>query len=687
LSEWLRLEIRRDGKVYQQEYSRGQTTSRFEEIGVTERRGTKVSFKADSEVFSTLNFSFDVLSQRFRELTYLNPGLTIAIRDERNDKQHEFHYEGGIAAFVTDLNKNKEPLHEEPISISGMADDIQVDVALQYNSSFQENVFCFTNNIKNRDGGAHLTGFRTGLTRTFTAYATENNLLKGIKQGISGDDLREGLTAVISIKHPDPKYSNQQKDKLVSNEAAGVVQSVVADRLSRYLEEHPKEARSIVNKAIVAAQARDAARRAREMVQRKGALDITSLPGKLADCQERDPALSELFIVEGDSAGGSAKQGRDRRAQAILPLRGKILNVERARFDKMLASAEIATLITALGCGVDKEKNLEKLRYHRIIVMTDADVDGSHIRTLLLTFFFRHYAEIIERGYLYIAQPPLYRVARKKKEFYLKNEAALDEFLIDTAVDGATVLGGSGAPLAGEPLRQLARAASTYTRVLAQMDKRADVHVVEAALRLGLVKSDLRDRDAAQLRGRELADQLTRGAAEGQFAGELDWSLVEDAEHRCWTIRVNGASSGAARNGASRPTEVSAALLDTPEWGELRGLHTQIDQLSGGAPFRLTRGREGRELVTQRISDFAERVKELGREDGVTIQRYKGLGEMNPEQLWTTTMDATKRTLLQVRVDDSIEADRIFTVLMGDLVDPRREFIEQNALNVRNLDV
>jgi DNA gyrase subunit B len=677
LSEWLKLEIKRDGKTFYQEYRRGDPVTKMTAIGVSERTGTKVTFKPDGEIFKGTEYSFEILSQRLRELSYLNRGLTITIRDERSDKSHEFKFEGGIIEFVAGLNESKTAIHDKPISVMGEVDGTQVDIALQWNDSYQEAIFCFTNNIKNKDGGTHLTGFRAALTRTVNAYAQGAGLLKDLKAGLGGDDISEGLTAILSVKHPDPKFSNQPKDKLVSSEVKGIVERVVNERLGRFLEEHPREAKQIIEKAVLAARARDAARKAREMVQRKGALDSSSLPGKLADCQERDPALAELYIVEGDSAGGSAKQGRNRKDQAILPLRGKILNVEKARLEKMLSSQEIVTLITALGCGVEKEKEIDKIRYHRIIIMTDADVDGSHIRTLLLTFFYRHFPEIVDRGYLYIAQPPLYRVKKGKKELYLKNEGALDEFLLESAAENLKLrTAASGEPLAGEALRQMTRLATKYKRLLAVMDRRCDSRIVDAIVKAArLSKTDLRDQMV-------VAKALTRLQEYfDAYAPELSDAVLKvapDSEHGGFKIVAPARAAG-----VRKATEIDFEFMDSPEFADLVALHEQLATL-GAPPYVLENGNELIEF--RRLEELAERVNELGKK-GLAIQRYKGLGEMNPEQLWETTMDPTRRTLLQVRVQDAFEADRLFSTLMGDLVEPRRAFIERNALNVRNLDV
>jgi DNA gyrase subunit B len=603
--------------------------------------------------------------------------LTIVLRDDRTDKSHEFHFDGGIMEFVADLNTTKVSIHDKPIGVLGEVDGTQVDIAMQWNDSYQESIYCFTNNIKNKDGGTHLTGFRAALTRTVNAYAQQAGLLKDLKNGLGGDDVSEGLTAVVSVKHPDPKFSNQPKDKLVSSEVKGIVERIVNEKLGRFLEEHPREAKQIIEKAVLSARARDAARKAREMVQRKGALDSSSLPGKLADCQERDPARSELYLVEGDSAGGSAKQGRNRKDQAILPLRGKILNVEKARLEKMLSSQEIVTLITALGCGVEKEKDIERIRYHRIIIMTDADVDGSHIRTLLLTFFYRHFPEIVERGYLYIAQPPLYRVKKGKKELYLKNEQALEEFLLESAAENLTLRNPTGeGSIAGDQLRNLARLAGKYKRLIALIDRKCDARIVDAIVKsANLAKSDLRDQAVvakALVRLQEYFDK---------YAPELSDAVLKiapDTEHGGFKI-VAPVKVGGVR----KATTIDFEFMDSPEFTDLTTLYSQLSVL-GPPPYYLENG--GEPLVLQRLEELADRVNEQGKK-GLTIQRYKGLGEMNPEQLWETTMDPTRRTLLQVRVEDAYEADRLFSTLMGDLVEPRRAFIETNALNVRNLDV
>jgi DNA gyrase subunit B len=678
LSEWLKLEIKRDGGTYYQEYRRGDPATTLIAIGVSEKSGTKITFKPDSEIFKGTEFSFEILSTRLRELSYLNHGLNITIRDERSDKSHEYKFEGGIAQFVADLNTSKTTVHDKPIPVQGEVDGTQVDIALQWNDSYQESIYCFTNNIKNKDGGTHLTGFRAALTRTVNAYAQGAGLLKDLKNGLSGDDISEGLTAIVSVKHPDPKFSNQPKDKLVSSEVKGIVERVVNEKLGRFLEEHPREAKQIIEKAVLAARARDAARKAREMVQRKGALDSSSLPGKLADCQERDPAFAELYIVEGDSAGGSAKQGRNRKDQAILPLRGKILNVEKARLEKMLSSQEIVTLITALGCGVEKEKDIAKIRYHRIIIMTDADVDGSHIRTLLLTFFYRHFPEIVERGYLYIAQPPLYRVKKGKKELYLKNEQALEDYLLESAAENLRLRSATNTQdgIAAEELRRRARQAGKYKRLLGVLDRRGDARIIDAIVKsVRLTKEDLRD----QMKLAHIPPSLQKYF--DRFATELSdtvFKVVPDSEHG--GFKLVAPSKG---GGVRRETTIDFELVNSPEFADLQTLSDELAAV-GEPPYVLEHGTELVEF--NRIEELSAKVNEIGKK-GLTVQRYKGLGEMNPEQLWETTMDPSRRTLLQVRVEDAYEADGLFSTLMGDLVEPRRAFIESNALNVRNLDV
>ena len=682
LSDWLKLEIRRDGGVYYQEYGAGVPTSEFKKTGVTDRRGTKVTFHPDPRIFkNVLEFNFETLAQKLRELAYLNSGLTIAIADERagSDKKYEFAFSGGIATYVADLNANKTAI-SEVISFSGVhkEGDIEcgVDLALQWNDSYSELTTCFTNTIKNRDGGTHLTGFRQALTRTINNYANENKLLKDAKGGLSGEDLREGLTAVISVKVGDPKYSNQAKDKLVSSEVATAVSAVVAEKLNQYMERNPKDARAIIQKAMLASRAREAARKAREMVQRKGALELSSLPGKLADCQERDPQKSELFIVEGESAGGSAKQGRNRAFQAILPLKGKILNVEKVRFDRMLSSQELTTLITALGTSVGDEKDIGKLRYHKIVIMTDADVDGSHIRTLLLTFFFRHFNELFENGHVFIAQPPLYKIKKGKTELYLKNESALEDYLLDS-VCKETVLARDGAPpLTGDELAGLVKRINQMRRLRQQMDKRGDARISVQFAYEGLTEDVLKNRDKLELFEAKVLAKV------GQRYPELSQAAAEykqDSEHGTWELRY-----GAGVHGVRRHTTISADVVRSAEFVELRKaageLRTQLVE-----PLTLTHDK-GEPQTVQSWDDIATVIEELGRK-GLQIQRYKGLGEMNAEQLWETTMDPTKRHLLRVKVEEMEEADGIFTKLMGDLVEPRREFIEENALNVRNLDV
>jgi DNA gyrase subunit B len=676
LSSHLRLEIRRGGKVYQQEYAAGVPSTEFKAIGDTDRSGTRITFSPDASIFPLTEFSYEQLSQRLREMTYLNRGLRIAIKDERNDREQEFCYEGGLSSFIEDLNTNKTVINKDVIAFVDSRDGVEVEVAMQWTDSYNEQISCFTNTIRNKDGGTHLTGLRQALTRTLNSYASETKLTKDIKGSLSGEDLREGLSAVISVKVADPKFNNQPKDKLVSSEVAGVVNSVVSERLQAFLEQNPKDAKLIIQKAAVAARAREAARKAREMVQRKGALELSSLPGKLSDCQEKDPEKCEIYLVEGDSAGGSAKQGRERKFQAILPLRGKILNVERARFDKMLQSQEIATLITALGCGIGVEKNLEKLRYNRIIIMTDADVDGSHIRTLLLTFFFRQYPELVDAGYLYIAQPPLYKVKKGKKELYLKNEQALEDHIISTTCE-EVVVSNNGKSLTGAALGEYLHKVNRFCRMASRLDRQGDGRISASFAELSLQADDLHDKEKLE----KMVEEQLRPLLAKRWP-ELATATVlfeTDSEHTGYRLRVPRGSGG-----AKRETIISTEVVESPEFADLR--NTAQELRAELPPTFKVQPKSGDPIDVDTFESLSSTIDELGRK-GTYIQRYKGLGEMNADQLWETTMDPEKRNLLQVRVDDGVDADKIFTVLMGDLVEPRRDFIETNALNVRNLDV
>jgi DNA gyrase subunit B len=679
LSEYLEMEVRQNGKVYAQRYQRGLPVAPVREVGVTDERGTKIIFKPDPLVFETTNFSFDTLSQRLRELAFLNRGLDIMIRDERDDKSHHFLYEGGIVSFVQMLNKAKTPLHSDVIYVQRTRDGTEVEIAMQWNEGYAESVFAFANNINTTEGGTHVIGFRSALTRTINSYAVANGLLKKDDESLQGDDVREGLAAVISVKVPEPQFEGQTKTKLGNSEVKGIVEAVVNDGFSVYLEEHPSEARRIVVKGLEAARVREATRKAKDLARRKGALDGGSLPGKLADCQERDPAFSEIFIVEGDSAGGSAKQGRDRRNQAILPLRGKILNVEKARFDKMLSSQEIKLLITALGAGIGREdKDLSKLRYHTIVLMCDADVDGAHIRTLLLTFFYRHFQEIIERGHLFIAQPPLYRVKKGKAQQYLKDEPALEDYLINLGAEDVTLQGTDGPRLTGAPLKQLVKKVARLEKLLDVLERKGIARnvLVGLARRGGI--------DATALTTRARLDDIVEGARRyWELAvpelSEAKVSYEDDREHACLKVVVRTVA-----NGAVHASVVDREICLSPEFEETRRVLADLDGVGDG-PYRLANGTTAAEAVPS-LQDAVQRIMTAARK-GLEIQRYKGLGEMNPGQLWETTMDPTKRTLLQVKVDDAVEADIIFSTLMGDEVEPRRKFIEENALSVRNLDI
>ena len=678
LSESLEVEIRRDGKVYEQRYHRGEPEAPIHETGVTDQRGTRVTFKPDALIFEKIDFSFDILSQRLRELAFLNRGVRITITDERDRKSHEFLYEGGIVSFVGHLNRAKSPIHPDVIYLQGMRDGVDVEIAMQWTDGYAESVFAFANNINTIEGGTHLIGLRSALTRTINAYAVANGVAKKDDESLQGDDVREGLTAIINVKVPEPQFEGQTKTKLGNSEVKGIVEMLVNDRLSIYLEEHPPDARRIVAKGIEAARVREATRKAKDLARRKGALDGGSLPGKLADCQERDPALSELFIVEGDSAGGSAKQGRDRKNQAILPLRGKILNVEKARFDKMLSSQEIKLLITALGAGIGRDdKDLSKLRYHTVILMCDADVDGAHIRTLLLTFFYRHFQDLIENGHLFIAQPPLYRVKRGRAQQYLKDEAAMEDHLIDLGAGDVVLQGQAGPPVTGTPLKQLVKKVIRLERVLDILERKGRNRNVVVALARNVRFDAAALADESTLR-EVIATAESYLAVAAPDLVPVSFAFEEDREHACLRLVASTHANGAAhRNVFDRE------LLLSAEFEEARRIARELTA-AGEPPYRLGEGEKTETVVS--IRSAVDRIMAAARK-GLEIQRYKGLGEMNPTQLWETTMDPGSRTLLQVKIEDAYEADEIFSTLMGDEVEPRRKFIEENALNVRNLDV
>jgi DNA gyrase subunit B len=668
LSETLEVEIWRDKKVYRQSYGRGTPQGPLENTGVTDKRGTKIRFKPDGTIFETTAFSFDTLSQRLRELSFLNRGILIVLEDERDGKKNRFQYEGGIASFVEHLNRNKETLHPRPILIEGVRDGVQVEIALQWNDGYAENIYSFANNINTHDGGTHLVGFKSALTRSLNNYATSSGLGKDMGEPLQGEDAREGLCAVISVKVPNPQFEGQTKGKLGNSEVKGIVESLMGDRLSAFLEETPPVARRIVFKVLEAARAREAARKARDLTRRKGALDGAGLPGKLAECQERNPEKSELYLVEGDSAGGSAKQGRDRQFQAILPLRGKILNVEKARLDKTLASEEIRNIITALGTGVGADDfDATKLRYHRIIIMCDADVDGSHIRTLLLTFFYRQMKELIERGHLYIAQPPLYKAKVGKTERYLKDDHELNAFLMERAVEKRKVRLAGGQEIEGPRLIRLLDRMVGYSKLLAMVEKKGTPRSLVELLLKGQVKDAEAFTDMPRLQ--ELIRPLRTAGA--------DVVLEKDEEHGVFEIALQ-----VGTDGQTRQVRVGDEFVGSPEYKALYSAYEEFRDLDQG-PLAVVDG--GETPVPSREALLTLFLAEGQR--GVSIQRYKGLGEMNAEQLWESTMDPATRRLLQVRLEDEEVAENIFTTLMGDAVEPRRIFIEENALNVRNLDI
>ena len=670
LSSWLRLTIWRDGRVHQLEFADGVPTAPLRVTGVTEKRGTEVHFLASRQIFGNVDYHYDILARRLRELSFLNNGVRIVLVDQRAGKEEDFAFAGGVKGFVEYMNRAKTVLHPIVFSAQGEKDGISVDIAMQWNDSYQENVICFTNNIPQKDGGTHLTGLRAAMTRVLNKYIEETELAKKAKVETTGDDMREGLACVLSCKVPEPKFSSQTKEKLVSSEVRPAVEEIVAEKLRQFLDERPADARIITSKIVEAARAREAARRAREMTRRKGVLDGVGLPGKLADCQEKDPALCELYLVEGDSAGGSAKQGRDRKFQAILPLKGKILNVERARFDKLLSSAEIATLITALGCGIGKEEyNPEKLRYHRIIIMTDADVDGSHIRTLLLTFFYRQMPELVERGHIYIAQPPLYKSKLGKEERYLKDEHELNEFMLRQAlVDAALLPAAQRELIRGEALAELAKSYLLTEAVIERVSRWIDREVLLALLRG--VQIDLSRRD--------LAEASAQSLAAGLPANGVRVHAHFDAKTERYQVRVER-----TRHGNVRVTSIDSEFVHSGDYAQIRSTAELLRGLVGVGAMVMRGERK------QPVRDFGEAMHWLLAEvqKSMVLQRYKGLGEMNPAQLWDTTMDPATRRLLKVQIEDGIAADEILTKLMGDEVEPRRAFIESNALGVRNLDV
>ena len=682
LSERLSVEVKREGGVFFQEYRRGAPLTELKRIGNTDKRGTRVTFSPDPEIFTSMEgFKYDILASRFRELAFLNAGVKIVFKDERAGRSQEFFYEGGIRSFVKHLNKTKVPLFPEPLYFSDERDGIAMEVAMQHNDGYTESVYTFANNINTIEGGTHLAGFRTALTRCINNYATAKGILKDKEENLQGDDVREGLTAIISVKLPQPQFEGQTKTKLGNSEVKGLVESMMGDKLSQFFEENPSIAKAIVMKGTDAQRAREAARRARELVRRKGALDSAALPGKLADCQIEDPELCEIYLVEGDSAGGSAKQGRSRENQAILPLKGKILNVEKARFDKMLAFEEIRTIITALGCGIGKEDfNIEKLRYHKVVIMTDADVDGSHIRTLLLTFFFRQMSELIERGYLYIAQPPLYRIKRGKKESYLHDERAFDAFVINAGAEGAVVKGSGGDfELSGQELETFMRKLAEAQQILSVLGSDLPGRNVIAAFasQKDFGKEVIKDRVSLEAGVKTVRAWLATRYPDLEIKSV---NYVPDEEHGTIDVQI-----GIEHNNEQFSVTITHGLVGSEDFAQLATILSK-GELLGEPTFTFTLEGKGSEKQANNVFELRDIIVERGR-SGLSITRFKGLGEMNPEQLWETTLDPKTRSMLQVRIDDLVEADSLFTLLMGDTVEPRREFIEENALKVKNLDI
>ncbi|WP_127715466.1 DNA topoisomerase (ATP-hydrolyzing) subunit B [Halobacteriovorax sp. HLS] len=681
LSKWVKVEIKKHGKLHAVKFERGDVVESLHVKGNLENpkaTGTAVTFKPDNEIFEVHEFNYDTLANRFREMAFLNKGLSISIKDERNDKKENFCYEGGIAEFVTYLNRAKSPVHKKVIAFSQTREDYEVEVAMQWTDSYSEILSGYANAICTPGGGTHISGFKTAITRVLNSYAKDNNLLKGLKANLTGDDMREGITAIISIKLPELQFEGQTKDKLGNSEVEGIVNSLVGEQLKAYLEENPSLAKTIIKKSVDAAAAREAARKARDLTRRKSALVVSGLPGKMADCQEKDPARSEIYIVEGDSAGGSAKQGRDRKTQAVLPLKGKILNVEKARYDKMLANNEIKMIIQAMGTGVGKEQfDIKKLRYHKIVIMTDADVDGSHIRTLILTLLYRQFPELIENGYIYIAQPPLYKYKKGRSERYLKDEKELESFLVTSALSDAKIMNGDK-ELSTDEARVLVNKYRNYKRTLASYDAHFDSSLLKQIVQKTQIDANsLKDKVELQKQLDALSDYFK--SIETESLKTYSFSISEDVEHQSSNINIVVKTTG-----RTKKFKLNTYFLESPEYADLLNSYDGMKSYFN-TKMSIEKEKTGLKQFDS-LDEFAEHIIQDGKQ-GAYIQRYKGLGEMNPEQLWETTMNPENRTLLQVKIEDTIEADQVFSVLMGDNVEPRRQFVEDNALNVRNLDV